>query len=512
MADLKKRYKLDIAMQAEIVAAAEVEEMLTPERCDLFAFAKPATAEDAQHVEDLYMGEFRRDKDATLHFFTEAGTVLKRSISLGSPTREEVEGLLRQMGNESERVIAFLTSQQNLLEIAPKNGSPTREDCARYLHQCDRDETQAKTFLQTIWKIHNPKAPKPPPKGSKKPPQEHYSLKCGFPSREEAEWALLGTRDDKKEGRPLMIEKAVELLCKLDVLTQEVRGVAQAYPGTTREDIVWALDPERCAALLKVRPLSNDEYASGQSAATLILGGISHLIQRGKETGVVTSRTDLLASLEKLSFDQSKTEKWLNGVGTLMERQSELGIVSREEVEVEMERHELDDAKVIELFEDTFALTKRKAEIGNPSRAEIKAMLTRAWSEGQRLELTAKCVSVYKKVLGDESFILSLFGKVPDDAELDLISTSILRFKGDYDQSAGYLKKVADICQKGDMIGNPTREHVVEVLDKHNLDQRKTTQEIRDAYHKRRDLQLKDEYKKNKAAAEAKRAADAQAQ
>ena len=38
--------------------------------------------------------------------------------------------------------------------------------------------------------VANPKEPKPPPKGSKKPPQPHLAAQCGFPSRAEAEWAL----------------------------------------------------------------------------------------------------------------------------------------------------------------------------------------------------------------------------------------------------------------------------------------------------------------------------------
>ena len=68
----------------------------------------------------------------------------------------------------------------------------------------------------------------------------------------------------------------------------------------------------------------------------------------------------------------------------------------------------------------------------------------------------------------------------------------------------GYLKKVSEIVGKGEALGSPTRELVVETLDEFGLDQRKATQKIREDYHRRRDLQLKEEYKRNKEAAEAK--------
>ena len=105
-------------------------------------------------------------------------------------------------------------------------------------------------LLKTIWKMANPKPPKPPPKGSKKPPQPYYAEDCGFPSREEVEWALLGTRAEGKEGKPLDLNRAVELLTKLDTM-----NTARAdYPGTTRTDVQWSLDVKRTERLLKVRP------------------------------------------------------------------------------------------------------------------------------------------------------------------------------------------------------------------------------------------------------------------
>ena len=118
-----------------IFTAAEIEEMLTPERCESFAFSRPVSTKEAQHVEELYLSsEFKRDKEAVTHFLTQAGTVMKKS--LGAPpyeenARGEVEGLLRDMGVDAERVLAFLSALSNMLDLAPKQGQATRDDCKR---------------------------------------------------------------------------------------------------------------------------------------------------------------------------------------------------------------------------------------------------------------------------------------------------------------------------------------------------------------------------------------------
>ena len=97
--------------------------------------------------------------------------VLKRSATLGAPSRGEVEGLLRKLSNDSEQVLAFLTATSNLFDASTKCGSqqmnfPTREDCQRYLWQSQRDEPTAKELMTTIWNLCNPKvasSPAPPP-------------------------------------------------------------------------------------------------------------------------------------------------------------------------------------------------------------------------------------------------------------------------------------------------------------------------------------------------------------
>jgi hypothetical protein len=505
MAELKKKWKLDIELMSEIVWAAEVEELLTPERCDAFAFSRPFTADEAKHVEELYLSdEFKKSKDAVLNFLTQAGTVLKRS--LGSASREEVELLLRDMGCEAERVLTFLGAWSNMCDIGPKQGQATREDCKRYLVLCDREEEQATTLMKTIWKLANPKAPKPPPKGSKKPPQPHYSDMCGYPSRGECEWALLCTRAEDKEGKPLAIEKAAELLTRLDTIHKEI-SAGEKHLGCKRDDVLWALDKKRAEAFIRVR---------GRGAgdpATVMLDAISHLKKRSSETGLRTAREEILSSLEKLSYDQSAAEKYLNGVGTLMAQESELGIVCREEVEEAMEANGLDDAKVIELFHYASELQKRRLDLGNPTRDEIKAMVNLAWEldTSERLEVAGKCLKIYRELMGDDTTLMSLFGQTPGAEEIDYLRNSALRFKGDHEQTMNYLKKVADIVGKGESLGNPTRELVVKTLEDFNLDQRKATQSIREDYHKRRDLQLKEEYKRKKEEAEAKAKADAAA-
>ena len=72
MAALKKQWKASIEMMVEIVAAAEIEEMLTPERCESFAFSRPVTPAEAQHVEALYLSdEFGRDREKVVHFLSQ---------------------------------------------------------------------------------------------------------------------------------------------------------------------------------------------------------------------------------------------------------------------------------------------------------------------------------------------------------------------------------------------------------------------------------------------------------
>jgi len=515
MAELKRQWKTEIEFMVEIVAAAEVEEMLTPEQCEKFAFTRPTlTAEEAKHAEDLYLSdEFGRDKEKVNAFLTACGVVMTKCFP--KPERAEVEELLRELNTEPERVMAFLSALQNMSDLAPKQGGATREDCARHLKDCDRNEEWGTELLKQIWKIANPKPPKPPPKGSKKPPQEHLYAKCGGtvgpmggtaleggPSRTESEWALLSTRAANKDGKPLDVNKAVELLMRLDSIYQE----RSKYPGITRDDIVWSLDIPRGERFIKVRPIEHDEYKAGESPTSIMLKGISHLHMKGEETGVRTGRKEMLESLEKFKFNRLEAEKWLNGVGTLMTRQAELGIASREEVETELAYHNLDDAKVIQLFAEVAQLQAKRAEIGNCSRDEIKAMLTLAWEAPDRVNLSQACLATYCELIADEANLILIFGeRGPSADDKAYMRVSILGFKGDAEPSKEFLLKVAEVVGKGDALGNPSRDYVVAELAKAGGDKRKASSAIREEYHRVRDLELKAEYAKNKEKQNAKK-------
>ena len=237
-----------------------------------------------------------------------------------------------------------------------------------------------------------------------------------------------------------------------------------------------------------------------QRDADALLGGISFLITKGEENAIKTGHKELLESYQKFAFDRESAAKYLNAIGTLMKRQSELSIVSREEVEKALEDNDLDDEKVILLFEEVAQLQARRAEIGNASRDEIKAMLTLAWDVDERLQTTERALLTYRTLMADDSHLMSLFANGVGEDERKYLRDSILRFGGESEASMGYLKKVADILAKGESLGWPSRELVVEQLNTSNLDARKATQAIREEYHAKRDLELKAEYEKKRAA------------
>ena len=498
LADLKREWKADLEAMADMIAASEVEEMLTPEICDSFAFSRPITADEAQHVETLYLSdEFGRDKDKVKTFLSEAGTVLKRSATLGAPARDEVEMLLRRLEGDSEKVIAFLTSAQNLFDIAPKNGGGTREDCSRMLEASGRDEAEAMELMKTIWKIAKPTKPKPV---KNKPEQPFLAELCGFPSKEECEWSLLGTKAKGKISQAA----AMDLLKSLHELYSLKTGEGK-WKECAREDFVWSLDPARVQKLTKVRPLSLDEYKELGGPPQLMLNSIDELVTDSKENGLNTGKSEVLNTLEQFNFDVDKSMRWLKGVGTLMQRQMELGIISREEVEQAMEYHALDDAKVIELFQETANLEKKKAEIGNPSRAEIQAMLTLAWEKDNREDFAGRMTKLYRELINNDDFLASLFGPTLEEAERNYLKESILRFDAEPAATIDYLKKVADIERDGEKLGHPSRETIIDALNATNDEPRKqdvrvAKKQIREKYQKERDILLKAEYERNKAA------------
>jgi len=242
----------------------------------------------------------------------------------------------------------------------------------------------------------------------------------------------------------------------------------------------------------------------------MMLNSIDQLTLSSKASGVSTAKSDILAALTKLKFNVDESERWLNGVGTLMIRQTELGIVSREEVEQAMERHNLDDNKVIRLFQEVAELQAKRSTIGNATRDDIKAMLALAWEEENRVNLTEACLTCYCELMADEANLLVLFGQHPTPDDCHYLRVSVLRFKGETEPCQEYLKKISEILGKGESLGNPSREYVVEQLDIAKGDKRKAASAIREEYHRVRDIQLKEEYaKKQEASKKALMSADA---
>lgn len=74
---------------ADLIATAEVEELLTPEMCRAAAFQTPATKEEREHVEALYHETFEGNQTKTRQFLSAAGDVLKKAknYDLGNPSR-----------------------------------------------------------------------------------------------------------------------------------------------------------------------------------------------------------------------------------------------------------------------------------------------------------------------------------------------------------------------------------------------------------------------------------------
>ena len=84
-----------------------------------------------------------------------------------------------------------------------------------------------------------------------------------------------------------------------------------------------------------------------------------------------------------------------------------------------------------------------------------------------------------------------------NDDECGHIASALKRFNGDREQGMAFMKKVAEIVHMGEDLGHPSRETVIEALEKHKMDQRIATRKLREAYRDVKDAQLKDAYRKN---------------
>jgi len=272
-------------------------------------------------------------------------------------------------------------------------------------------------------------------------------------------------------------------------------------------DIAWALDPERTDRLIKHRPLSHEEYTHGHSPSSILLQMVGALIAVAKGITGMTAQTkeakaEIWEAIEKFEFNKDLAQKYVTGVKTLMLKQLELGIESREEVEDLMEAQHYDDSKVVLIMQHMASLQNRKSELGNPSRAEVKDMLLVAWEHPDREAMAATCLTTYRALVSDEGQMMSIFGTAPSASDKVFIRQSTYRFQGNKGEIEKYMKSVAELVHQGENLGNPSRDMVVATLDEFNLNAREAQRKLRDDYWKVKDAQLKEEYRRNRERAE----------
>ena len=518
MATLKKEWRLEVEMMADIIGAADVDEMLSQRSCREFAFGYPAAPAERAHVEELYygersaslaVGEVRRSTVA--HFLREAGAVLRQGAQLGSPTRQHVEELLLEMGGDASKVIEFLQAIQSPSRASPPSTATrarttSRATSASLTHSLEK----ATAFVKLVWKIANPKEKKPTKKDAKVP--EHLAAKCGFPSRSEVEWALLNSEP------PLDQNAAVNLLCQLaqahaDAQAANSNNGDGAAASVTRADAMWALEPARGKALLAAKPLSHDEIRAGHSPASVLLAMVGGALASLTAAGVQTAAPEVWAALERFAFDEAAAQRWLHGVGALLQRQSELNITSREEIEAAMGMCGNEPEKVVELMVETAALEAQASELNRPARDDIKRVLSVTWEMDGRKSLAPTIVKAYMAYTRDDTALLNIgLQGAPTEADKTYMVHTLARFGGDAKEALGFMKKVSDIVNMGVDLGEPTRDDAIAALEEHKLEQRAAVRALRDAHRKVLDARLKEEYRKNREAASATGGASVRAQ
>ena len=282
---------------------------------------------------------------------------------------------------------------------------------------------------------------------------------------------------------------------RLGLMTSERDKVeGEERPRVERSDMIWALKNEK--ALIKLRPLEHEEYVRGETGASLLCAMLSTL-NKEKIAWGDPPQAEVHDALLRFNYVLERATYWLKAMGTLMARQIELGVQSREEVEQAMDSHNNDPDRVIALFIDVAALSKQGGELGNPSRADIKLVLD-LWESKERTKLAAALLKSLTSLMADDTAMLNI--GVEGSATVEdkqYIAGALKRFNGDREQGMAFMKKVADIMHQGDDLGNPSRETVIEALEKHKMDQRIATRKLREAYRDVKDAQLKDAYRKN---------------
>ena len=122
---------------------------------------------------------------------------------------------------------------------------------------------QAKMLMTSIHKICNPKPPKKE-KDRKKTQPPHLAAECGLPTYAEGELALLAV------SPKLDVPAAVDMLRRAKMINDAL--MRKAYPAVERSEILWACDPQREKAFLKVR----DPRACARASVVCYFSTLSH--------------------------------------------------------------------------------------------------------------------------------------------------------------------------------------------------------------------------------------------
>lgn len=595
----------------------QVDKLLAVENLFIYGLTVPPTASERAHVEALYGGEFDRSAARLDCFLREVGALQRNLDELAPPdwrpSRAELEGLVRELGGAPAE--AFLRALRRLAEAAPKLGSPDRETLGRYVRLGECDEEASLTFAQSVWKLmggataskakEKPKSAsartRQPPAKAAPPPRSRSAAPAGKkrggkgatasapdpadtpgPSRAEAEAVLLAVNPVGD------LTAATELLKRVDVIH---RQISATFPLLRREDALWAASPAREARYLSREPLSQEERKEGESGAKHLLRRLGAALESLKDILAVDepaeppqSKSAVLAALAEAdarsaqpsgvprqsvregldahAFNLEGATRWVRGVGSLLHRQAELGIESREEVEAAFEDHGQDPDQTTAYMEQLGGLMATVgASLPRVGRADAKAFLklgADCASSAQLASLTTACLRGLSHLLGDAEALLSIGVKanaLTADDRCYLIE-SLHRFafadearggdgsapstsprstpgEGDGDGNGGsdgdsggdgaagasdeevrtmvaraieYMRKVSEVqvyLATFPELDQPSRVAAANALDAAGLDRKKAGRALRDELRKKREKDMREAYNRKRLLSEA---------
>ncbi|EOD33767.1 hypothetical protein EMIHUDRAFT_229269 [Emiliania huxleyi CCMP1516] len=550
LSSLLRERRATVEKMVEIIHTDSVDKLLAVENLFIYGLTVPPTASERAHVEALYGGEFDRSAARLDCFLREVGALQRNLDELAPPdwrpSRAELEGLVRELGGAPAE--AFLRALRRLAEAAPKLGSPDRETLGRYVRLGECDEEASLTFAQSVWKLmggataskakEKPKSAsartRQPPAKAAPPPRSRSAAPAGKkrggkgatasapdpadtpgPSRAEAEAVLLAVNPVGD------LTAATELLKRVDVIH---RQISATFPLLRREDALWAASPAREARYLSREPLSQEERKEGESGAKHLLRRLGAALESLKDILAVDepaeppqSKSAVLAALAEAdarsaqpsgvprqsvregldahAFNLEGATRWVRGVGSLLHRQAELGIESREEVEAAFEDHGQDPDQTTAYMEQLGGLMATVgASLPRVGRADAKAFLklgADCASSAQLASLTTACLRGLSHLLGDAEALLSIGVKanaLTADDRCYLIE-SLHRFAF-ADEARGELDQ-------------PSRVAAANALDAAGLDRKKAGRALRDELRKKREKDMREAYNRKRLLSEA---------